>query len=100
MAVNSSKTREDRSWRVWRNSGSVRFDQNKHPEIREDEVWITNSDDKDFPQIGWETKRRGVVSLDWLGRPLGQRWPGSFPVFAKRSELAKAGVKVTPSYFL
>lgn len=69
-----------------------------HPERLDDEVFITNSDDEfDFEEnrssydaVGWKTKRRGEVAYDIYGKPLGQRWRGSFPVFAKIAEIEKS----------
>lgn len=103
--MNDSKIKDPRFWEKWRNAGAVislsklsvrkkEFDQQKHPEIMPGEVWITNSDDESFWEIGWGSKRRGFVALNNMGKPIGSRWPGSFPVFAQRSELEKAGVKI------
>ena len=66
-----------------------------HPERLSDEVFITNADDEiNFPEgkssfqvIGWKTKRRGNVAYDINGKPLGSRWPESFPVFVKQKEI-------------
>jgi len=76
-----------------------------HPELAEDEVWLTNSsdevpepsrhsDDEDghgsrYDAIAWDTKRKGTVSYDSKGKVLGDKWKGSFPVFIKQSEMAK-----------
>lgn len=71
------------------------FDQQKHPEIRSDEVWITNADFRSFSKVGWSTKRKGKVALDSRGRPVSESgWENAFPVFAKKSELAQAGIAV------
>ena len=71
----------------------VPFNQQHHPELQENEVWITNADAKSFENIGWKTKRRGNVALNADGEPITFRqWPGVFPVFAQKSELEKAGV--------
>jgi hypothetical protein len=70
-----------------------------HPERLDDEVFITNADDEfDFSEenkssydhVGWKTKRRGNIAFDINGKPLGQRWSGSFPVFAKIAEIEKS----------
>lgn len=69
-----------------------------HPERLEDEVFITNADDdpgfeqrrSSYDAVGWQTKRKGIVSYDINGKPLGQRWSGSFPVFAKIAEIEKS----------
>jgi len=92
MTVNASKASDPRCWKKWRDSGAVLFNQQEHPEIMPDEVWITNADIKGVHYIGWRTKRRGLTALDSHGRPLGRRWPNSFPVFARKSELEQAGV--------
>lgn len=63
----------------------------KHPECREDEVFLGNVDDEAFPSIGWKTKRRGSLAFDSDGEPIDHHWPGGRPVFVKREELAKAG---------
>lgn len=70
-----------------------------HPERQKDEVWVTNADDgndfddigepSSYSQVGWKTKRKGNVAYDIDGKPLGMRWPGSFPVFAKQEEIKK-----------
>lgn len=62
----------------------------KHPEQREGEVFLTNSDWKTYHQIGWNTKRAGYQAYDIYNKPLfGERL---YPVFVKRSELEKAGI--------
>ena len=97
--MNESKIRDQRFWKSWRKSGALgtlSFDEQQHPELQPGEVFITNSDASDFHEIGWHTKRVGIVALDNLGRPIGQRaWPGSFPVFAQKSELAAKGVVIS-----
>ncbi len=65
------------------------YSNKNHPELLPGEVFITNADNGSFPQIGWETKRRGNVAYDISGQPLGNRWPGSFPVFAQKSEIGE-----------
>lgn len=69
-----------------------------HPERRDDEVFITNSDDefdfesgtRSYRAIEWRTKRRGNISYDSNGKPLGDKWPESFPVFVKQEEIRMA----------
>ncbi len=92
MAVNTSKVRDSRNWAKWLKAGAVMFDQQDHPERKPDEVFITNADHLYFYCIGWKTKRMGLTPLDNRGKPLGRRWPNSFPVFAQIGELEKAGV--------
>jgi hypothetical protein len=58
-----------------------------HPECRSDEVFITNSDIETYSEIGWKSKRKGNVAYGTDGKPLGNRWLGAFPVFAKKDEI-------------
>jgi hypothetical protein len=60
-----------------------------------DEVWLTNADHESVVSIGWRTKRCGVTAYDNRGLALDNRWPNSFPVFAQKSELEKAGIRLT-----
>lgn len=66
----------------------------KHPECLPDEVFITNTDQHEWRHIGWKTKRKGNTAYDTDGKPLGNRWAGSFPVFAKKSEIRDHDPKV------
>ena len=70
-----------------------------HPELRDGEVFITNAfhdsngrfpDDprRDWEAVGWKSKRAGAVAYTTSGK----RIRGMFPIFAKRSELLKAGI--------
>jgi hypothetical protein len=84
-------------------SNKKKKDFNKnHPERLEDEVFITNADynreptligdgqisyESSWEAVGWKTKRAGSVAYDINGVPLGGRWPGAVPVFAKISEI-------------
>jgi hypothetical protein len=62
-----------------------------HPECRAGEVFLTNTDDKDWDDIGWKSKRRGQVAYDRSGLPV--LTSGSFfPVFVQRDELEEAGI--------
>ena len=65
-----------------------------HPELLTGEVFITNANANEYDHVGWETKRPGIVSYDIYGKPLGERWPGSFPVFAQSRELEEAGIDI------
>lgn len=80
-----------------------------HPELRKGEVFIVNICSKgssrvpqlgaefgwlgdnrsDWECIGWKTKRMGNVAYDIYGSPLSG---ATRPVFAKRTELKKAGL--------
>ena len=58
-----------------------------HPEIREGEVWITNICPKSwhgdtFNEIGWKTKRKGVVAY----KRNGEIDENSYPVFIQLKE--------------
>ena len=65
-----------------------------HPECRKDEVFVTNADSDSWPKIGWLTKRKGSVAYDADGKPLGKRWHGAFPVFAKKDEIRRKDPKI------
>lgn len=66
----------------------------KHPEMANDEVFVTNTNEEDFDDIGWKTKRKGKIAYDPSGVPLGNRWPWSFPVFAKKWEIRAKDVEI------
>lgn len=69
----------------------------KHPEAEGGEVWIGNMHKKDFPKVGWRTKRMGAVAYFVSGRDKGERIPKSqafAPCFVQRSELAAAGIVI------
>jgi hypothetical protein len=67
-----------------------------HPEMLPGEVWLTNSDEEGFHEIGWNSKRRGKVAYDTHGIPiLSPRWDDAFPIFAQTSELAQKGVIIS-----
>ena len=61
----------------------------QHPEIREGEFYLGNFTEDGYSKIGWKTKRRGVHAYDIDGDPIRC---GTFPVFAKKSELDAKGV--------
>lgn len=48
-----------------------------HPERKSEEVFLCNCDEKNWPNIGWRTRRRGNAAYDDDGREI----PGQFPVF-------------------
>jgi len=69
-----------------------------HPETREGETFLTNIDEKGFFEIGWQTKRRGVIAYTKDGRILQE----NFPVFVQKSEMEEKGInpaKVNEKYF-
>ena len=57
----------------------------KHPELRPGEVWITNEfeHESDAFHVNLSTARRGEVAYSVLGKPIA----GGRPVFAQQSEL-------------
>jgi hypothetical protein len=55
----------------------------RHPELRQGEVWITNEFEHDSWQVTLATARRGEVAYSILGKPIA----GGRPVFAQQSEL-------------
>lgn len=54
-----------------------------HPEMLPGEVFIANSSEEYYDQIGWKTKRCGDVAYDWYSNEV----EGLFPVFAQESEM-------------
>lgn len=60
-----------------------------HPERKEDEVYITNTDEEDYHDIGWKTKRHGIDAYDLSGKKFGE-FPRVFPVFVKISEIKQS----------
>jgi len=57
----------------------------KHPEQKEDEVWLTNADEETFrTKIGYSSKRLGTVAYGSDGNLL--KFDGFWPVFVKKSE--------------
>ncbi len=62
-----------------------------HPELQKGEVWLTNTQEDGWHDIGWSTKRAGTVAYDRAGCAISTS-PRYFPVFAQRSELEAAGV--------
>lgn len=56
-----------------------------HPEKKEDEIFVTNATLKTFAQMGWRSKRKGLVAYDGVGVMLNVgNW---FPIFVKKKEL-------------
>ena len=60
-----------------------------HPERKEDEVYITNTDGEDYHEIGWKTKRPGLIAYDTSGNKFGE-YPKVFPVFVKINEIKQS----------
>jgi len=61
------------------------FDQQKHPELMEGEIWVSNCSEDSYDKIGWKTKRRGEIAYDVNGKVVRE----FFPVFIQASEKEK-----------
>ncbi len=57
----------------------------RHPEIREGEIFLTNSTVKEYEKVGWKTKRMGYIALDVNGNIIDST-SGLFPVFLQKKE--------------
>ena len=56
----------------------------KHPELKGGEIFLTNSTLEDYNcRIGWKTKRMGEIAYDTDGAPINDL----FPVFVHLSEI-------------
>ena len=60
------------------------FDQQKHPELRKDEMWFTNlnQEEREMMRIGYRSKRFGNIAYDIFGNEV----EGLVPVFVSREE--------------
>ena len=59
-----------------------------HPELKDGEVFFTNTNATQFKKMRWDTKRKGVVAYDGNGAKLSVAdW---FPVFLQEAELRLA----------
>ena len=63
-----------------------------HPEIKEGEVYLGNSNVLDFHNFRWKSKRLGNVAYSHINGKLNllQRAPELRPVFVQRSEIEQA----------
>lgn len=95
---------------------TTNFNEN-HPELKEGEVFLTNSDDRsairdqgcsdkstNYSVIPFSTKRKGTMSYNIHGKSISSTWPDSFPVFVLKSEIDKIGgieaaIKMLPLSF-
>lgn len=68
------------------------FSNKSHPERHNNEVFVTNS--TSLAGIGWTTARKGAVAYSTDGKPIGNSWPGAFPVFAKKEEIRQYDPKL------
>jgi hypothetical protein len=53
-----------------------------HPELKEGEIFVTNSNTDKLSTIGWKTKRVGIIAYDIQGKEIN--W--LVPVFRQSSE--------------
>ena len=53
-----------------------------HPELKEGEVFLTNTDNPEMTNIGWKSKRLGRVAYDIHGLIV----KGLYPVFKNKAE--------------
>jgi len=98
-----SKQKDQRFWEIWRRSGSVpQILKNKpHPEAAPDEVFLNNMWTLTNMMSGtgkccWKTARKGTLVCNGQGEitdASSQDRGGWFPVFVKREEILKAGIK-------
>lgn len=56
----------------------------KHPELKEGEMFLCNSDIENFALIGWETKRMGNRAFDIYNNII--RMTSIYPVFVQKKE--------------
>lgn len=67
----------------------------RHPEQRDGEVYLGNATIESFHhQIGWRSKRMGLVAIDSRGERMqqsGSGWcPKYYPAFASREEMGES----------
>lgn len=77
-------------------------DNGTHPEMADDEVFLTNCFDynceeigwkTNYDEIGWKTKRKGKIAYDADGNAVDSI-NKLFPVFVKKQELRDAGYRL------
>lgn len=93
---NDSITKEKLSWMFTTITPSKQDFNKNHPERRSDEVFLTNSDNG-LAVSAYKTLRVGTISYDQSGKPLGNRWQGSHPVFVKIAEIEKYDEELLPN---
>lgn len=64
---------------------SREFDQPKHPELQEGEMWLTNSSKNGAEIVGYTSRRVGEKAYSMSGEEV----PGLHPVFVSKEEYAK-----------
>ena len=70
-----------------------KYDQQKHPELRNGEVWVTNATIDDYRDlIGLQTRRMGKQAYDVSGNLIEDY----YHVFAQKSEPDKVVKTVNP----
>jgi len=57
----------------------------KHPELKDGEIFLTNSTIEGYPHLVWKTKRTGMIAYDINDVPV----KGLVPVFVQQSEINK-----------
>lgn len=70
---------------------TITVEDRRHPEKREGEIYLTNTDPGDYEKIGWRTKRLGLIAYSLDGHAIDSLRP----VFVSRAELTKAGFTIT-----
>ena len=55
---------------------------NLHPELRKNEIFLTNSTKKDFELIGYSSKRLGLIAYD-INNNVIPKINSLYPVFIK-----------------
>lgn len=60
----------------------------KHPELVDGEVFLCNSNVRDFYSLGYKSKRWGIQSYDIFNEPIrgNGSYPGIYPVFVDNKE--------------
>lgn len=53
-----------------------------HPELLEDEIFVTNTANMEMTSIGWKSKRLGAIAYDIYGNEVS----GLYPVFRNKHE--------------
>lgn len=57
----------------------------KHPELEDGEMFLTNECTGTYPKIGWKSKRKGITAYTINGKVIGII-NGMFPIFIQKKE--------------
>lgn len=68
------------------------FNNKNHPERRSGEIFVGNSNNYGFENIGWKTKRKGDKAFYSFGKEYADQ--SYFPVFASEEEVKKQNSEV------